>query len=88
VAPVDSIWRTRIDRLPVATRSTAYVNAIGAGRHLKADFGSGTWDGAPMGIPITRVPAGARVASRDVVEWSCANGHEVGGSSSRVCSSG
>jgi hypothetical protein len=57
VAPADSIWRTRVDTLPVAARSAAYVAAIGAGSHVHADFGSGTWDGAPFGIPVTAVTA-------------------------------
>ncbi|MEV6207889.1 hypothetical protein [Kitasatospora sp. NPDC051914] len=62
MAPADSIWRTRIDRLPASPRSAAYVAAIGAGKQLKADFGSGTWEGAPFGIPITSVPAGTPAA--------------------------
>jgi hypothetical protein len=48
--------------LPVSTSSAAYVASIGATGHVKADFGSGTWAGGPIGIPITYVPAGqARV---------------------------
>ncbi|MFF3313693.1 hypothetical protein [Streptomyces sp. NPDC002952] len=58
VAPADSIWRARVDGLPVSVRSTAYVASIGADKSLRADFGSGTWQGAPFGIPITSVPAG------------------------------
>jgi hypothetical protein len=34
------------------------VASIGATRTLKADFGSGTWDGGPIGIPYTTVVAG------------------------------
>ncbi|MFJ1708806.1 hypothetical protein [Kitasatospora sp. NPDC088346] len=65
VAPADSIWRTPVDRLPAAADSAALVAAIGTAKHLKADFGAGTWEGAPFGIPITAVPPGtptARVA--------------------------
>jgi hypothetical protein len=62
VAPADSIWRTPVDTLPVSSHSDAYVAAIGADRHVHADFGSGTWDGAPIGIPITSVPAGTPAA--------------------------
>ncbi|GAA3754876.1 hypothetical protein GCM10022379_23600 [Micromonospora maritima] len=36
------------------------VGAIGAGATVHADFGSGTWAGAPIGIPVTVVPAGQR----------------------------
>jgi len=32
------------------------VQTIGATAGLKADFGSGTWDGGPIGIPYTTVP--------------------------------
>ena len=58
VAPADSIWRTRVDTLPVAARSGAYVASIGAAAHVHPDFGSGTYDGAPFGIPVTDVPSG------------------------------
>ena len=54
--PADNIWNTRIDGLPVAGSSGAYVNGIGAGLGLKADFGSGLWDGGPIGIPYVTVP--------------------------------
>ncbi|WP_051942997.1 hypothetical protein [Streptacidiphilus rugosus] len=62
VAPADSIWRTPVDTLPVSPHSGAYITAIGADQHLHADFGSGTWNGAPMGIPITVIPAGTPAA--------------------------
>lgn len=58
IAPADSIWRTRVDRLPVSSRSAAYVSSIGSAAHAHADFGSGTWDGGPIGIPITVIPQG------------------------------
>jgi hypothetical protein len=58
VAPADSIWRARVDALPVASHSSAYVASIGAQSHVHADFGSGTWDGEPIGMPITLVPPG------------------------------
>ncbi|GIH17878.1 hypothetical protein Raf01_60500 [Rugosimonospora africana] len=32
--------------------------SIGASAAVHADFGSGTWDGGPIGIPVTTVPAG------------------------------
>ena len=31
------------------------MKAIGADRYLHADFGSGLWDGGPIGIPVTVV---------------------------------
>lgn len=56
VFPSDNIWNTRIDHLPVDPRSRQYVASIGADKSLKADFGSGTHEGAPIGIPFVVVP--------------------------------
>ncbi|HEY8544531.1 MAG TPA: hypothetical protein VIL36_05775 [Acidimicrobiales bacterium] len=56
--PADSHWHARVDRLPVHPRSDAYVAAIGLDEGVKADFGSGLWDGGPIGIPVTEVPPG------------------------------
>lgn len=56
VFPPDNIWNTPIDRLPVDPRSAQYVASIGAGTSLRADFGSGLYEGAPIGIPYVVVP--------------------------------
>jgi hypothetical protein len=56
IFPADHIWNTPIDDLPVVANSTVYVNAIGANTDLHPDFGSGTWQGSPIGIPFTTVP--------------------------------
>ncbi len=56
VLPADNIWNTPIDQLPVASNSSTYVNTIGAGTGMHADFGSGLWDGGPIGIPFVTVP--------------------------------
>ena len=53
--PADNIWNTPVDELPVHPRSAAWVRAIGADGRLKADFGSGTWNGGPIGIPFVVV---------------------------------
>lgn len=55
VFPEDHIWNTPVDGLPVAARSADYIRAIGASKPLKADFGSGLWDGGPIGIPFITV---------------------------------
>ncbi len=55
VFPADNPWNQRVDRLPVAANSRAIVDSIGADTGLHPDFGSGLWDGAPIGIPITVV---------------------------------
>lgn len=56
VFPADNAWNRRVDTLPVAADSAAIVRAIGEG-HLHADFGSGLWEGRPIGIPVTAVSA-------------------------------
>jgi hypothetical protein len=53
--PEDHIWNTRVDELPVDPNSDAYVATIGADLGLKADFGSGLWEGYPIGIPYNLV---------------------------------
>ena len=55
VLPASNAWNRRVDRLPVAADSAAIIASIGAVTGLHADFGSGLWDGAPIGIPITVV---------------------------------
>jgi hypothetical protein len=55
VFPKTSAWNQRVDRLPVAAGSDAIVRSIGLDDHVHADFGSGLWDGGPIGIPITVV---------------------------------
>ena len=54
--PADNVWNAPIDTLPVDARSATYVNTIGSGRAMHADFGSGLWEGGPIGIPWTNVP--------------------------------
>ncbi|HUX76145.1 MAG TPA: hypothetical protein VMY40_05840 [Anaerolineae bacterium] len=56
VFPADNVWNTPVDTLPVHANSDAYVATIGADAHVHADFGSGTWDGGPIGIPYVDVP--------------------------------
>ena len=55
--PSDNIWNTPINDLPVDARSDDYVASIGLDTGLHPDFGSGLYDGQPLGIPFVRVPA-------------------------------
>ena len=55
--PADNVWHADVSRLPVHPRSGAYLAAMGPGAGIRADFGSGTWEGGPIGIPYTVVPA-------------------------------
>src|SRR5256884_2596853 len=52
VFPKSSPWNRRVDKLPVAQNSAAIIASIGASTGLHADFGSGLWDGSPIGIPF------------------------------------
>ncbi len=52
-----------MDDLPVDPHSTAYIQSIGAEVGLHADFGSGTWEGSPIGIPFTVVEGSQPAAS-------------------------
>ena len=56
VLPADNIWNTRIDQLPVHPSSSTWVTTIGASSPLHPDFGSGLYNGAPIGIPFVTVP--------------------------------
>jgi hypothetical protein len=56
VLPADSIWNTPVDQLPVSASSSTWVTTIGATKTIHADFGSGLYDGGPIGIPYTTAP--------------------------------
>src|SRR5829696_804747 len=56
LTPADSFWHADVSTLPVHAQSSTWVASVGTGSTLKADFGSGTWDGGPIGIPYTTVP--------------------------------
>jgi len=60
VLPPDNIWNTPVDQFPVSASSAAWVATIGATKTVHADFGSGLYDGAPIGIPYIAV-AGTQV---------------------------
>ena len=53
--PANNHWNLRVDKLPVLPNSDAMVRGIGAGDTLHPDFGSGTYEGGPIGIPYTTV---------------------------------
>ena len=56
--PADNHWHAPVADLPVHSDSAAYVASIGRDDGVKADFGAGTWDGGPIGIPLTTVDGG------------------------------
>jgi hypothetical protein len=55
LSPADSFWRADVRGLPVHPSSATWIATAGAARSLKADFGSGLWDGGPIGIPYNVV---------------------------------
>jgi hypothetical protein len=65
----------RVDALPRLPNSDAMVANIGTHRGLHPDFGSGTWEGFPIGIPFDVV---SRKTKRSAVSF------EYSGESDRV----
>jgi len=55
VFPKSSHWNRRVDRLPLDGRSAQIVSSIGRDENAHADFGSGTYNGGPIGIPYRTV---------------------------------
>jgi len=55
IFPQDHVWNVPVDDLPVDARSADYISTIGTTSHLHPDFGSGTWQGSPIGIPYNVV---------------------------------
>jgi hypothetical protein len=58
--PANNYWHADVSDLPVHDRSDAWVRSIGLDAGLKADFGSGTWAGHPIGIPTNVVSNATR----------------------------
>jgi hypothetical protein len=52
VFPASSAWNQRVDALPVAADSARLVQSIGLTAGMHADFGSGLYEGRPIGIPF------------------------------------
>jgi hypothetical protein len=69
VFPADNAWNERVDKLPVAADSAQLVASIGLDSPVHADFGSGTWDGGPIGIPFD-VVSGKTPRSRVSFEYA------------------
>lgn len=56
IFPANNIWNTPVDTLPLDANSSAYITTIGASTTLHPDFGSGLYNGGPIGIPYVVVP--------------------------------
>jgi hypothetical protein len=60
IFPANNPWNQRVDKLPVASNSDTIVRSIGPDEGMHADFGSGLYQGRPIGIPYTTVGRGQR----------------------------
>jgi hypothetical protein len=56
----DNYWNTPVDSLPTQPQSDAWIHSIGSAEGFHMDFGSGDWDGGPIGIPFN-VVAGSTI---------------------------
>lgn len=63
--PADNIWNARVDSLPAHLLSDSWIDSIGRDEGFHMDFGSGIWDGGPIGIPYN-VLSGASVSKHKV----------------------
>jgi hypothetical protein len=52
IFPASNAWNQRVDSLPVAADSAQLIGSIGLTTGLHPDFGSGLYDGSPIGIPF------------------------------------
>jgi hypothetical protein len=60
VFPANNPWNQRVDRLPVAKNSAKLIASIGLNDPVHPDFGSGLYNGEPIGIPYTVVSSSTR----------------------------
>jgi hypothetical protein len=60
VFPANNPWNQRVDRLPVAKNSAALIASIGLNDPVHPDFGSGLYNGEPIGIPYTVVSSSTK----------------------------
>ena len=63
--PETNVWNKPVGKLPLRSNSRKVVRAIGARLPVHADFGSGLWEGAPIGIPITVVDSSQATSAVD-----------------------
>jgi hypothetical protein len=71
--PADNAWNTDISSKPVDPNSDALIASIGASTKVHPDFGAGTWEGAPIGIPyvvVSRTQAKVPIKLTDYADES------------------
>jgi hypothetical protein len=75
VFPANNAWNTPVNTLPVTADSATIINSIGASTGLHPDFGSGLWQGQPIGIPDNVVP---KTTTRSKVTFDYADESDPG----------
>ncbi len=55
IFPANNSWNQRVDGLPVADNSARLIASISLGDPVHPDFGSGLYNGGPIGIPYAIV---------------------------------
>ena len=55
IFPPDNPWNQRVDQLPVAADSALLIASVGLDAPVHPDFGSGLYNGQPIGIPYAVV---------------------------------
>src|SRR3954451_1067009 len=69
VFPASNPWNQRVDKLAVAENSATIIRSIGLDGPVHADFGSGLYDGQPIGIPYN-VVSGSQAKARVRFEYA------------------
>ncbi len=50
--PANNYWNAPVDLLPIHPQSDSWIDNIGRDQNFHMDFGSGEYDGGPIGIPF------------------------------------
>jgi hypothetical protein len=69
IFPASNPWNQRVDTLPVAANSAMMIRSIGLDAPVHADFGSGHYNGQPIGIP-DNVVSGSQAKTRVRFEYA------------------
>jgi hypothetical protein len=75
IFPRDNSWNQRVDALPVAKSSARLIASIGLNDPVHPDFGSGLYNGEPIGIPYAVVSHHARRVPVSFTYASESDGH-------------
>jgi hypothetical protein len=75
IFPANNAWNQRVDTLPVAADSAQMISSIGVGVGVHPDFGSGLYDGQPIGIPFDVV---SNLTKRSPVRFQYADESDKG----------